>query len=528
MKILRLSVTILFAATMFACGGSKATKAETAEYPLFWTWMSFGEEKSFDSLCQAAKYNGFDGIILNAGTADDYRIAVPIARKHDLEVYAWTWTINPEHDRDTILKNHPDWMSVNRMGVSLAEHQAYVGYYLFMCPALSDVREHIKTKIRQLCEIEGLTGIAIDYHRFVDVILPTTLWPRYGLVQDQEYAEWDYGYHPAMIEKFQALHGYDPRDQEDPAQDAKWAQFRCDQITEVANEIAEVVHSYGKKMGASPFPTPEMAKQMVRQDWGKWNLDIVFPMVYSGFYTGDPEFISDCTIESAKTKNNMTALYCGMTPAPGQKFIESMDAALNNGSEGIALFTMQGIRTEDLALFKHYADSVKAQRATGKKNPAATGRTTVNTDPFTMPNIMGAVDMRIAAYVSLAKSSKDPVFKTVDKKRLDYMISNALQTNTADDYLNQLKGNTRSRRGQEVNAEFAPAIETIVKTYSPDIKLGEFKLIEKRGVTKYYEVRELNSDITFHVNFYFYGGILSGFNVEPEAKSYDYYMSSLK
>ena len=64
--------------------------------------------------------------------------------------------------------------------------------------------------------MEGLNGIAIDYHRFVDVVLPTTLWPRYGIVQDREYAAWDYGYHPEMLKKFKEQHGYDPREQEDP------------------------------------------------------------------------------------------------------------------------------------------------------------------------------------------------------------------------------------------------------------------------------------------------------------------------
>ena len=141
-------------------------------------------------------------------------------------------------------------------------------------PPLPEVREFIKKKIEAYCEVEGLNGIAIDYNRFVDVILPTTLWPKYGIVQDQEYPQWDFGYHPAMIEKFKAAYGYDPREQEDPSQDEKWLQFRCDQITEVANMIADVVHSYGKKMAASPFPTPKMASKMVRQDWGNgiWTL----------------------------------------------------------------------------------------------------------------------------------------------------------------------------------------------------------------------------------------------------------------
>ena len=199
-------------------------------------------------------------------------------------------------------KEHPEWFSVNRKGESLANTKAYVDYYKFMCPALPEVREHIKKKIVAYCEVEGLNGIAIDYHRFVDVVLPTTLWSRYGIVQDKEYPEWDFGYHPAMIKLFKEKYGYDPREQEDPSTDEKWLQFRCDQITEVANEIAEVVHSYGKVMAASPFPTPAMSRRMVRQDWGKWNLDIVFPMVYHNFYTGDVSFISDCTIENVGIK----------------------------------------------------------------------------------------------------------------------------------------------------------------------------------------------------------------------------------
>jgi transcriptional regulator with XRE-family HTH domain len=113
-----------------------------------------------------------------------------------------------------------------------------------------------RKKIIEYCEIDGLNGIAIDYHRFVDVVLPTTLWPRYGIQQDREYPEWDYGYHPEMISIFNERYGYDPRELEDPSIDENWLQFRCDQITEVANEIADLVHSYGKVMAASPFPTP--------------------------------------------------------------------------------------------------------------------------------------------------------------------------------------------------------------------------------------------------------------------------------
>ncbi|GHT84890.1 hypothetical protein FACS189420_5810 [Bacteroidia bacterium] len=465
MKNLKLLIGILAIIGMTACNGKKT--AEETKYPLFWTWFDYRANMNFDSICAVMSETGIDGVMLNAPTPDDYRTAIPIAHKYGIEVYAWLWTMNLEHDRDSIVKAHPEWFSVNRKGESLADHVAYVNYYKFMCPALPEVREHIRKKIVAYCEVEGLNGIAIDYHRLVDVILPTTLWPKYGIVQDREYPEWDYGYHPAMIEKFVAKYGYDPRELADPSTDEQWLQFRCDQVTEVANEIAEVVHSYGKVMAASPFPTPKMAKSMVRQDWGKWNLDIVFPMVYANFYTGDVSFISDCTIENVRDKNPMTTLYCGMSGVNGPEMFESMDAALNNGAEGIAIFTVRSLRSPEIrARFKAYTDSVRALRATTKINPKATGRTAVNINPFENEGIMQAAQKRMQGFI----------------------------------------------------AEDGAAT----------LALGEYKLVDEYGTTKCYQVTDEQSKIVFDVKFYLYGGIIAGWSVEPEAASYEQFKKGNK
>lgn len=459
MKPLRLSILLLALASSLITVSCTQQKAEkTTDYPMFWTWMDYRPGMNFDSICTVMNEVGIDGVMLNAPTPDDYRVAIPIAHKHGIEVYAWLWTTNTEHDRDKLLKEHPEWFSVNREGKSLADTTAYVGYYKFMCPALPEVREHINNKIKAYCEVEGLNGIAIDYHRFVDVVLPTTLWPKYGIVQDREYPQWDFGYHPAMIELFQEKYGYDPREQEDPSQDEQWLQFRCDQITEVANMIAETVHSYGKKMAASPFPTPAMSRKMVRQDWGKWNLDIVFPMVYHTFYTGDVSFISDCTIDNVKQKNPMTTLYCGMTASNDSTMFLCMDEALNNGAEGIAIFTVNGLRSPEIrAQFKAYTDSVKELRSQSKINPAATGRTTVNINPFENTGIMKAIDRRMKEYI----------------------------------------GSTET------------------------LNLDEYKLTDQYGATKCYQVTDRNSGLTFDVNFYFYGDVISGWSVIPEKTSYE-------
>lgn len=522
MKKLQFPIVLLAVlASLVSCSEKKTEN--TSKYPLFWTWLDYRPGMNLDSVCVIMNEAGIDGLILNASTPDEYREAIPVAHKYGIEVHAWLWTMNLEHDRERILKEHPEWLSVNRKGESLVDTKAYVDYYKFLCPALPEVREHIKNKIRAYCEVEGLNGIAIDYHRFVDVVLPTTLWPRYGIVQDKEYPEWDYGYHPAMIELFQKKYGYDPREQEDPSADEQWLQFRCDQITEVANEIAEVVHSYGKTMGASPFPTPAMSRKMVRQDWGKWNLDIVFPMVYHNFYTGDVSFISDCTIDNVKQKNPMTTLYCGMTATNGPAMFDCMDAALNNGAEGVAIFTVNSLRSAEVrSQFKAYTDSVRALRARSTVNPGATGVTTVNINPFEKPVIMNAIDMRIAGYLSLAKAAKAPALKTTSWETIEKVSINAFQAMTADDYMARLK--TAPRREPELQ----PVVEALIKEPLIAIKLGEYKLVDEYGATKCYEVVEENSGVVFDATFYFYGNVISGWSIAPQTDSYTTYRKILK
>lgn len=451
---LQSKIAMLIIALSFAMAGCSKKTESVQEYPMFWTWLDYRPGMNFDSICQVMSDIGMEGVMLNAPTPDDYRVAIPIAHKHGIEVYAWLWTMNLEHDRDSILKAHPEWFSVNRNGKSLADTTAYVDYYKFLCPALPEVRNFINDKIKAYCEVEGLNGIAIDYHRLVDVVLPTTLWPNYGIVQDREYPAWDYGYHPEMIRLFKEQYGYDPREQEDPSLDEKWRQFRCDKVSEVANMIAETVHSYGKTTAASPFPTPKMASRMVRQDWGDWNLDIVFPMVYHNFYTGDVSFIEDCTIENARDKNPNTTLYCGMMMSP--EVFECMDAAFANGAQGIALFTVTGLRSPEIRdRFKHYTDSMKSVRAMNGGKIIANYPAVASNDPFANKGVMNRAEDKMKEIISQAQGSDGEIV----------------------------------------------------------LALSEYKLKDSYDATQSYEVMDRNTNTPFTVTFYLYGDVLSGWDV---------------
>ncbi|WP_343565751.1 family 10 glycosylhydrolase [Sphingobacterium sp.] len=430
--------------------------AEREKTAMFWTWLDYNLTTNFDSICREMNYLGIDGVMLNAASPDEYRIAIPIAKKYGIQVIAWLWTMNLEHDRDKILKEHPDWFSVNRNGKSLADTTAYVGYYKFLSPVVPGVKEYIKQKIQSYCEVEGLDGISIDYNRYVDVVLPTTLWPKYNIVQDREYPAWDYGYHPIAIEKFKKQYGYDPRAQKDPSKDLKWRQFRCDQITDIANMIADVVHSHGKTMAASPFPTPKMASRMVRQDWGKWKLDIVFPMVYSNFYTEDPSFIKDCTIENVRDKAANTTLYCGLMAKNNDEMFVDMDEALNNGAQGISIFTIHSLQDPKIKeRFRAYTIAAKSKKEKNNGNLPRNSSNKVENDPFKKAGIMKLITQKIQDMVKAENSTANAVV------------------------------------------------------------LSKYKQVDAYDVTKKYLVKDKVSNKSFYVTFFFYGDILSGWNVDP-------------
>lgn len=324
--------------------------------PHYWTWVGYSPRRDWDKYFQELTDVGLKGVIMQAAP-DDYAKVIPIAEKYGVDVYAWTWIMN----NGGIAKEHPEWLDYNRLGESLKDSMAYVGYYKFLSPIIPGVRAAIAENIEKIAQVEGLKGISMDYCRYVDQILPTSLWGNYKIVQDKEYPKWDYGYHPDMINAFQDKYGYDPSKLEDPSQDAKWFQFRLDQVNEVANMVGDIAHKHGKSISASPFPTPEMSRRMVRQDWGKWNLDLAFPMIYHGFYYGKADWIAECVRECIKDKPG-TEIYCGLhIPDFGMagkdgypKLTEAMEAAVNAGAKGIAIYTFDSLNPEQRAEMKAF------------------------------------------------------------------------------------------------------------------------------------------------------------------------------
>ena len=211
---------------------------------------------------------------------------LPIARSAGVEVHAWmhTMTCNIE----TVHDEHPEWFNVNGNGDSSWDEPAYVGYYRFLCPSRQGVQEFLRRRVRELAQYDELTGIHLDYIRQPDVILASSLQPKYGIVQDRELPEYDYCYCEVCRQGFATQSGVDTMDLDDPSASEPWRQYRYDLITRIVNEdLIPIGRGQGKVMSAAVFPNWEH----VRQQWSVWDLDAVLPMLYHSFYEEDLEWV---------------------------------------------------------------------------------------------------------------------------------------------------------------------------------------------------------------------------------------------
>ena len=136
----------------------------------------------------------------------------------------------------------------------------------------------------------------------------------------------------------------------DPPADPQWKQFRYDSITRLVSELADVVHERGKPISAAVFPTPDMARLMVHQDWDAWPLDAVFPMIYHNFYLEDISWVEFATREGVAALPSERPLYSGLylpslTP---DELAQAVRVAREGGSAGVALFEMGGLSDDHL------------------------------------------------------------------------------------------------------------------------------------------------------------------------------------
>ncbi|NOX87482.1 MAG: family 10 glycosylhydrolase [Calditrichaeota bacterium] len=264
---------------------------------------------------------------------------LPLAKERNIKVHAWIWTMM--NGSEKMMKKHPDWYVVNRLGKSTVEEPPYVSYYRWLCPSKPEVHEYLKQLMRELSAYNDLAGIHLDYIRFPDVILPEGIQPKYNLKQESEMPQFDYCYCDTCRRTYKDQTGIDPLNLKSPDKEESWLKFRQDQITNVVNLLSAEIKRQKKIVSAAVFATPDLAKRYVRQNWGEWNIDLVFPMIYHKFYDKPLEWIYTATREGTAVLPSDKPLYSGLflSDIKPDELKTAFNYARKGGAKGVSLFS---------------------------------------------------------------------------------------------------------------------------------------------------------------------------------------------
>ena len=301
-----LAGTPAVAGALAGCGSDSSPDAPFT----LWTWVHGNRDYDADEWRRRfarLRESGFHAVLVGGG---DIELVSGAAHAEGLEYHRWFWTMNRNGDA-WARENHPEWFTVSRNLESSLEHPPYVGYYRWVCPSRTPVREYLSRRVGELATNPAVDGVHLDYVRHCDVILPRGLWETYDLVQDVEHPEFDFCYCTVCREQFAARDGRDPLEIADPPADEAWRRFRRDSVTGAVRDLADAVHERDKPITAAVFPTPTIARRLVRQSWDEWPLDRFFPMLYQGFYLEDIAWIGE------GVREGVAALESGMAGAGG-------------------------------------------------------------------------------------------------------------------------------------------------------------------------------------------------------------------
>jgi len=117
--------------------------------------------------------------------------------------------------------------------------------------------------------------------------------------------------------------------------------------------IADAVHKKGKEISAAVFPTPAIARKLVRQDWERFNLDAFMPMIYFNDYNGDLDWVANVVREDVSVLQGRASLFAGLNMGHVRDYGISrvVEVCFENGAQGISFFTGNGMTEIELEEF---------------------------------------------------------------------------------------------------------------------------------------------------------------------------------
>jgi hypothetical protein len=261
-------------------------------------------------------------------------------KRRPLKFHTWI-TANHHYAKIFItrLLNHPAWIAVNYHGQRSNEHPL-AGQQIWPCPANRD-RQREEWSIWEPLII-GTDGLHLDYIRYPDGFA----FGEHPATHRVEVASQSYCYCDRCRQQFVEAHGVDPKAIPVDATNSLfriWQDWRRRQIVAQVGWYRKALPA-SLALSAAVFPTPNLARNDVQQDWPRFakHLDFVVPMIYGlQFWDMDVYWTRAAVEEGRRELPSTTRLLAGIGPhesyAPDQ-WRQAISAGREGGSDGEALF----------------------------------------------------------------------------------------------------------------------------------------------------------------------------------------------
>jgi len=321
-------------------------------------WASLPVDADFDAACAEVASVGSEIFLPQIESYDAEHIEAMANACHSNGMEFHAWTINnmvstaysPE-----FLEAHRDWLAVNRNGQTGLEFPLW-GRQIWWCPSSEGYQDHYLTRWETLADL-GADGLHLDFIRYPDI------WDyEDGLaIERPEIPEYSFCYCPRCRSRFKEEADVAPMDIPlDPSNELyqKWTRWRMDIITASVKSIREWT-DIRLKLSAAVFPTPDIARTVVLQDWPSFadQLDFICTMIYTPKQWGRPiTWIKDATEEGLAEIRPVKAPKCRYYAGFGYPIRQQTPEDLRTG----ILSAAQG-RADGVVIFNYHAEMTSDQ-----------------------------------------------------------------------------------------------------------------------------------------------------------------------
>jgi len=259
---------------------------------------------------------------------DPLAVAIAAAHERGLALHAWVnlmpgWRGDPSAaDPRQLIKARPDWFIVD------AEDQPVVleANYYWLNPCLPEVRRYLASLCYELAANYPVDGIHLDHCRFserVEGAAPVPIDSR-------------------SRQLFNMAHGTTPE-----ASPQLFEHWKTESVTQTMAEIDASLATLPEPptLSAAVWREPAAARERHNQDWAAWTrasiIDAVVPMNYD---TDELRFEDNliAAVDASSSVPVIMGIGAYMHEDP-QQTIQQMNAAIDAGGKGVALFSYSTI-----------------------------------------------------------------------------------------------------------------------------------------------------------------------------------------